>query len=71
MIEVHNDNNNYEVQDLTINNCLHIIDEKYVNISALFGSKQILIHIKMSEFKQMVRSLQSMDIDDNNCRPRC
>ena len=65
---MHRDNN-IEVQDITINDCYHIIDERYVNISAMFGDKQVLIHIKMSEFKQMVRSLQSMDIDD--CRPRC
>ena len=66
---MHNRDNNTEVQDITINNCYHIIDEKYANISAMFGNKQVMIHIKMSEFKQMVRSLQSMGIDDN-CHPR-
>jgi hypothetical protein len=58
-------NNNYEVEDLTINNCYHIIDEKYVNISAMFGNKQVLVHIKMSEFKEMVRSLERLG-DNNN-----
>ena len=67
---MYNRDNNTEVQDLTINDCYHIIDDRYVNISALFndGVKQVMVRIKLSEFKQMVRTLQNMDIDDN-CRP--
>ena len=70
---MYNRDNNFETQDIVINDCYHIIDEKYVNINALLGAnKYVIIHIKMSEFKQMVRSLQSMDIDDNDsCSPRC
>jgi hypothetical protein len=64
---MHRDNN-FEVEDLTINNCFYIIDDKFVNISALFGTKQRIIRIKLSEFKEMVRSLQRLGDNDSSCR---
>ncbi len=41
------------------------IDDRFVTIGGLFGTKHVIFHIDIKEFRKIIKSLQQLDEEKN------